>query len=169
MPLQSRLYPFSPPPLARHQQSHDCSLRSQAPQGRPRRWSDCKQSENAAHTTKTNKRSGGRKEDREREGREGLGGLAPEVVAGNGSARRCTRTRQACSSVKWVRQAAASSQVPAGSLCNCNGASASSLEGTRTEGARLMLAVLLLQQLKASSMLEMQSKCKTTANYFESE
>lgn len=32
-----------------------------------------------------------------------------------------------------------------------------------------MLAVLLLQQLKASSMLEMQSKCKTTANYVESE
>lgn len=97
------------------------------------------------------------------------GGLAPKVVAGNGSARRCTRTRQACSSVKWVRQAAASSQVPAGSLCNCNGASASSLEGTRTEGARLMLAVLLQQQLKASSMLEMQSKCKTTANYVENE
>lgn len=98
---------------------------------------------------------------------EGVGEPAPEVVAGNGSARRCTRTRQACSSVKWVRQAAASSQVPAGSLCNCNGASLSSLGGTEG-GPRLMLAVLL-QQLKASSMLEMQSKCKTTANYVESE
>lgn len=107
-------------------------------------------------------------EGRKTESREtGSGGPAPEVVAGNGSARRCTRTRQACSSVKWVRQAAASSQVPAGSLCNCNGASPSSLGGTEG-GPRLMLAVLL-QQLKASSMLEMQSKCKTTANYVESE
>lgn len=119
--LQTAIATAIPPPPAAlphfplsvfPKESHDCSLRSQAPQGRPRRWSDCKQSENAAHKTKTNKRSAGRKEGRQRE----EGGDGAEVVAGNGSARRCTRTRQACSSVKWVRQPAASSQVPAAFL-----------------------------------------------------
>lgn len=55
-----------------------CSFRSELPQGRPRRWSDCTQGANAAHKTKTNKRA------TFGEGGEG------RSAAGNGSARQKT-------------------------------------------------------------------------------
>lgn len=101
--------------------------------------------------------------------REGIGGTCT---------RSCSRKRK-CQALHKNKTSLQLSQVGKAGCCKQPSACWISLQLQRGErlfpggdtegGPRLMLAVLLLQQLKASSMLEMQSKCKTTANYVESE